>query len=48
MPIGQLYKKDESYAFVESYLKLLDYDFNDDSLDPESYVSHPVSHHENS
>ena len=40
--LDQAYKDDESYAFLESYLKSIDYDFKDDKVDAEHYVSHPV------
>lgn len=43
--LGKLYKDDESYAFVESYMKAIDYDVDDDNLDAEYYVSHPVKYH---
>ena len=40
--IDKAYKDDESYGFLESYLKSIDYDFKDDNVDAEHYVSHPV------
>ena len=39
--VGKIYENDESYAFVESYVKSIDFDFTDDTLDSEFYVSHP-------
>ena len=41
--VGKIYDNDESYAFVESYVKSIDFDFTDDTLDSEFYVSHPES-----
>jgi hypothetical protein len=38
-----VYKTDDSYAFVENYLKSIDYDITDATLDAEHYVSHPVN-----
>ena len=34
---------DSSYLFVENYLKSIDYDVNDNLVEQELYVSHPVS-----
>ena len=39
----EIYKSDPSYSFMETYLKFIDYDYSDNTLDPEHYVSHPVS-----
>ena len=39
----QTVTKSEEVILLDNYLKSIDYDINDDTLDAEHYVSHPVS-----
>ena len=41
--LDQTITESEEDVLLDNYLKSIDYDINDDTLDAEHYVSHPVS-----